>query len=101
MPNVQTNRTLGIAAALVACPAVAWLVACLAHYATLGRHGDYIALGALTVLPAALAAWFNAKLGRDRRGVVVAATLAVCVSLLGLGAFIVYFFLTVPEGFFT
>jgi len=97
----ETNRTLGVTAALLACPAIAWLVAVLANDVTHGRHGEYIVVGALAVLPAALAAGLNAILGRDRRAVVTAAVLAALVSLLGFGAFLIYFFLTVPEGLFT
>ena len=100
MPIGHTRRTLGLAGALLACPAIAWTVAFLANDATHGRQGAYIVVGALGVLPAALAAWLNTTLGRDRRGVFVAAVLAACVSLLGFGAFVVYFFSTVPEGFF-
>ena len=100
MSTGETNRTLGITAALLACPAIAWLVAVLANVLTHGRHGEYVAVGALAVLPAALATWLNAILGRDRRAVLSAAALATCVSLLGFGAFVLYFFLTVPEDFF-
>ena len=96
MGNTKTNRTLGIAWAVLACPAIAWLVAVLANDATKGRYGAYVVVAALVLLPAALAAWFNATLGRERRAVVVAAVLAACVSLLGFGAFVIYFLLTVP-----
>ena len=89
-------RKLGLVAALLACPATAWLVAFLANDATRGRHGAYIVVGALAFLPAALGALVNAMLGRDRRSVVVAAFLAAFVSLAGFGGFLVYFFLTAP-----
>ena len=92
---------VGITAALLGCPAVAWLVAVLANDLTDGRHGEYIVVGALAVLPAALAATFNVILGRDQRAVLVAAVLAASVSVLGFGAFVAYFLLTVPEDFFT
>ncbi len=90
-------RSIGLAAALLVCPANAWLVAILANDATHGRHGAYIVVGALVLLPAALAALFNAMLGRERRSVLVAAFLAACVSLAGLGAFLVYFFVMVLD----
>jgi hypothetical protein len=99
--NAETNRKLGIAATLLGSPATAWLVALAANDATHGRHGAYIVVGALVALPAALAAWLNAILGRDRRAALTAAVLAACVSLLGFVAFVIYFLVTVPEDFFT
>ena len=90
-------RSIGIAAALLLCPAIAWVVAFFANHETRGRHGWYIFIAALVLLPAALAALFNAILGRDRRSVLMAAFVAACVSLAGFGAALVVFYVTVLD----
>lgn len=55
----------------------------------------------LLVLPAALAAGVNLALGRGARPALAAALLAALVSAAGFVAFLIYFFLTVPDDFFT
>ena len=91
---------VGIAWALVACPLVAWFTALYADNATQGRLGAWTLL-ILLVLPAALAAVVNLALGRGRRSALAAALLAMLVSGVGFAAFVIYFFLTVPDDFFT
>lgn len=59
------------------------------------------ALAIVVALPAALAAGGNLALRRTGRSIFAAALLAALVSMAGFVAFVVYFFLTVPDGFFT
>jgi hypothetical protein len=54
----------------------------------------------LFLLPAVLAAAVNLVLGRGRRSASAAALLAALISAAGFAAFVVYFFLTVPDEFF-
>jgi hypothetical protein len=54
----------------------------------------------LFVPPAVLAAAVNLALGRGRRSASAAALLATLISAAGFVAFVVYFFLTVPDEFF-
>jgi hypothetical protein len=94
-----SRRIAGIAWALVACPLVAWFAALSADRATHGRLGAWAA-PILLVLPAALAGAVNLALGRRRRFALAAALLAALVSAAGFAAFVIYFFLTVPDEFF-
>jgi hypothetical protein len=95
-----SRRIVGIASALVACPLVAWFAALSADNATQGRLGFWLA-PILLVLPAALAAGVNLALRRGGRPALTAALLAALVSAAGFVAFVIYFFLTVPDDFFT
>jgi hypothetical protein len=96
-----SRRIVGIAWALVVCPIVAWFAALSADNATQGRLGVWVAPILLLVLPAALAAGVNLALGRGGRPALAAALLAALVSAAGFVAFLIYFFLTVPDDFFT
>jgi hypothetical protein len=98
--NPAPRSIVGIAWALVACPLVAWFAALYAENETQGRLGAWTLL-ILLVLPAALAAVVNLGLGRGRRSALAAALLAMLVSGVGFVAFVVYFFLTVPDDFST
>ena len=96
-----SRRIVGIGWALVACPIVAWFAALSADNAAGGRIGVWGAAILLLVLPAALAAGVNLALGRGGRPALAAALLAALVSAAGFVAFLIYFFLTVPDDFFT
>ena len=78
---------------------LAWSAALSADRATHGRLGAWAALS-LFVPPAVLAAAVNLALGRGRRSASAAALLATLISAAGFVAFVVYFFLTVPDEFF-
>jgi hypothetical protein len=95
-----TRRTVGIAWAILACPLVAWFVALSADRATHGRLGAWAA-AILLLLPAAMAAAVNLLLGRSHRSAWIAALLAALVSGVGFAVFVIVFFLTVPDDFFT
>ncbi len=98
--NAAPRSIVGIAWALVACPPVGWFAALSADNATQGRLGAWILL-IVSVFPAAHAAVVNLALGRGRRSALMAALLAMLVSAVGFAAFVIYFFLTVPDDFFT
>jgi hypothetical protein len=97
--HLAPRSIVGIAWALVACPLVAWFAALSADNATQGRLGAWTLL-ILLAFPAALAAVVNLALGRGRRAALAAALLAMLVSGVGFVAFVIYFFLTVPDDFF-
>jgi hypothetical protein len=93
-------RTQGLLWALVASPVVGWTTVLSLSLMTHGRVGGKTDFLLITGLPAALAYRVNAGLGRDRGEVVRAALGAAFVGVLGIAAFALWFFLTVPPEFF-
>ena len=93
------TRRAGVVWALVCCPLIAWAAALYGDRATHGKLGVWS--GALLLLfPATLAGGVSAALGGGRKFVWGTAISAVAVTVAGVVAFAVVFFLTVPDGFF-